>query len=46
MQRNHDAIEQSVLVYYSALSDDEVIEQAEWAEFAWAEFSSGTDESS
>ena len=38
MQQKHDTIEQSVAAYYSSLSDNEVIELAEWAEFAIGEF--------
>jgi hypothetical protein len=46
MQQKHDVIEQAVEAFYSSLSDCEVIEQVEWAEFAWCEFSSRTDVSS
>jgi hypothetical protein len=38
MQQKHDTIEQSVAAYYSSLYDNEVIELAEWAEFAMGEF--------
>lgn len=31
-------IEKSISTYYSSLSDDEVAEQAEWGDFALAEF--------
>ena len=33
------ALEQAVTDYYSSLGDDELDEQAKWADFAWAEFS-------
>jgi hypothetical protein len=32
------SIEDAVSAYYSLLSEDEVIEQAEWSEFALDEF--------
>jgi hypothetical protein len=33
-------IEESISAYYSSLSDEEVIEQSQWAEFALREFPS------
>jgi hypothetical protein len=32
------ALEQAVTDYYSSLGEDELDEQAKWADFAWAEF--------
>jgi hypothetical protein len=34
------SIEKSVAAYYSSLSDDEALEQAQWGEFALGEFPS------
>jgi len=34
------SVEESISAYYSALSDEDVIEQVEWGEFATREFPS------
>ncbi len=37
-QQERASIEKSVSAYYSSLSDQEVLEQAQWGEFALGEF--------
>ena len=37
-QQERASIEKSVATYYSSLSDEEAIEQAQWGEFALREF--------